>query len=907
MATDSPDAVATSVADAPVEQDGIAATNSLLSSMTLAQQTQQSRQPTETSSTSTSTSSLQKTQSSGELIPPTSRTTSTSNSPHTSRTTSPVRKDSRPTLSTISSTQPSAAAIQRALSAASVPQLGPVPTTDGVSRLPRAPKSLGSMSGETTPQWPLSPRKSPPSSAASSRRGSTKGGHKLELIKAPVINVEPSSLPSPSSIPTKAAAEEVRKTDPQFQVPLPKTTPRGLSGRLTLETVQENTGDTIDASPAASLATADLKPLSRVTEDDKDKREPAETLQPIESGSESAGYKSDQNRGRRESSNTGTIKSKVTNKEGYGTLSSAKSRLAEGKREMTVETETVPSIPQSALNAGDRIAIGRADNSGTIRTKPSVETIRPKKDRKKASQKPRSVTQGTASSKADIFEARVANVVEAENGSSDSDETFVYESNPPEPQRTRRRHSRTPSVTSAHSTADLRSRPFGDDERRIAGKRSMKFSSNQNDFDSPESRSGTVRSTYRTRRTPRYDRERDGRNATLDSELPFTQASKLRSAQLESRYSRPASPRSPHSFQNQQQRAPGDQGIFGRKAEQSFDFDGEGADDERTPLVGSVRTARGGRNRRLHSSGGPRAMDEFYVVHQRSKFSGFVRGCLLGVSVLIGVIICAILFLVFWNRPLYDVHVRGIKNVLATEQELILDLVVGAVNPNALSIQVSDMDINVFARSKHVSKNHTDPDPHRVSFRSVRGRRRFENSDIVLTTECGSYDSCRDLSLHWHAPRDGVDHGTDPMPPDEELDSQTMLLGQVFQFDQPLNFENSIWSRHLTYSVGELKLYKPGNESEEGGTERWAEVLNYPFELIVRGVLKYNLPISSKTQKVAVEASVLVHPEDGVDSSGRERVEEVDHSEHRQWTDWKDSSNKKDDSYSALSSGDKSS
>lgn len=60
---------------------------------------------------------------------------------------------------------------------------------------------------------------------------------------------------------------------------------------------------------------------------------------------------------------------------------------------MTVETETVASIPQSALNA-DR----RNENGGSVKLKASNETIRPKKDRKKPTPKPRSVTQGTGKS-----------------------------------------------------------------------------------------------------------------------------------------------------------------------------------------------------------------------------------------------------------------------------------------------------------------------------------------------------------------------------------------------------------------------------------------------------------------------------------------------------------------------------
>lgn len=67
---------------------------------------------------------------------------------------------------------------------------------------------------------------------------------------------------------------------------------------------------------------------------------------------------------------------------------------------MTVETETVTSIPQAAIGGpqGERVAQGRGDPSGSLRLKPSNETIRPKKDRKKATRKAPSINAGTGRS-----------------------------------------------------------------------------------------------------------------------------------------------------------------------------------------------------------------------------------------------------------------------------------------------------------------------------------------------------------------------------------------------------------------------------------------------------------------------------------------------------------------------------
>lgn len=852
--------------------------------------------------------------------------------------------------------------------------------SEAVSKPPKAPKS-GGASGDNTPRWPTSPRlKSPPPSASNSRRGSAVTTQKKS--ESPSISVQ-SATPQTSTPPPagKQGSDEtgkVQQQPPQLQTPS-KGPLRGASGKSTLETVQENSADDVKPSLAAVRAAADLKPLTKLNEDDGAKAAKGdgegETLSlQGESGSESAGAKVDK---KKDTESIATRPKNGTTKS-YASLASTKSRQAEGKQNMTVETETVQSIPQSAIAAGDRSGGTRNDNSGSVRLKPSNETIRPKKERKKQTQKARSLNQGTgklfsfpselltaqgtfpryrirddqrrvsfgststlnegarvsfsepatprrlaygqhlrdflsmsspiyfprifsdktflrkASSKADIFEARVANAVEDAN-SSDSEETFVYESNPPEPQRRARHHSRTPSVTSSHSVADgQRSagmRSFGDvmDERRVAGKRSMKFSNNAyNDIDSPETKDGSLR-THTPRHFGRFGR--GGSHASMfDPDSPFTQASKLRSQQLQSRHSRPNSPRSPQGAQQHSRTS----GLFGKKTEPSYDFDAEGDDDERTPLVGTVRTPRNGRLPRRISARSANEIDSYYGVRRHSRCGRF-GGCMLGFVVFAAVILSAVAFLVMSNRPMYDVQINQIQNVLASEQELILDLLVGAVNPNALGIAVEDLDVYVFARSKHVGtgefwRGRGEQLTTSTSISTAVGRKRTRRPESLPPQEStASPDDWHDLSIHWHAPTPpltrfghggGVDHGTDP-PDDDDLasDAQTMLLGRVFHFDQGLSFEGSPLKRHVHFSVGELRLEKPGNKTEVGGSERWEHVIQYPFELIVRGVLKYSLPISSRVETAAVRGSVEVKPSndgDGDGGDGGETVVEVE-------------------------------
>jgi hypothetical protein len=225
-----------------------------------------------------------------------------------------------------------------------------------------------------------------------------------------------------------------------------------------------------------------------------------------------------------------------------------------------------------------------------------------------------------------------------------------------------------------------------------------------------------------------------------------------------------------------------------------------------------------------------------------------ILGCVLVLLVAAIVAIC-----VLCSKPLIDVRIKDIRNVLASEAELMLDLHVHAINPNIISVQVSDLDVNIFAKSKHVGTGEFwRSRPHYT-------RKHQQNSSNQMHTS-----SRKPLAIS--APPssivhqlDGVDEGTDPID-DPAADSQTMLLGQIFDFDSPLIFDPSPFRHRSLGSIGEVRLSKPGNSTEQGGSERWEHVLNYDFELIVRGVLKYSSPISSKVHSAKIAGRRLIHP-----------------------------------------------
>lgn len=685
-----------------------------------------------------------------------------------------------------------------------------------------------------SPRWPISPRlRSPPPI----NKTSITSPRKLEQ-DLPSINVQ-----KPAAKLSEQEVKQTTTTDTEVddsQTLGMRTPARGASGaNSTLETVQEisqpNTPSYRLGIDGAIEGGADGSSKILI-----------ETENPIDNAF-GQNYKGKQsNESGSESGGKGEIKMKATASapptalrpsgpatKSYSTTTTAGRGKPSGEgstRNMTVETETVSSIPQIAVGVA-----GGPSNNGSIRAKPSSETIRPKKEKKKTTRKTPSVTSGTASSKADIFEAKVASAVDEAN-SSDSEETFVYESNPPDANdRPRRFHSRTPSATSMASQVDQRngSRSIMDGVHSVAMKKSMKFANSYN-TNTPElpagddDGKGTIRSNMGTGRgtTHHHHIGRWGRNvgnghpSLFDNESPFPNAAKSKiSGNNSPRHSsRPTSPRVGNVRL----------ASNGKKTPLiPYDMD-DGADDERTPLMSSLRSSRSGRSRR------PAASSMRQLEHQASRqnrsFLARFAGCLVLFFMIILVITAFAAFTFATTQPLADVKLLALKNVLASEQDLILDMKVQARNPNVVVVMIDSTDLVLFAKSKYAG---TDSEWwRRPSRRELqRGNRR------------------RDDDPH-DPPIDGSDPGTNP----------NLEIGHVHELDTSLTFEGSPFQHSTSTSIGQIRIDHPGNNTAPAGSERWGRVIQHEFDLIVRGTLKYTLPLSPKLRSVSVEGRVTVKP-----------------------------------------------
>ncbi|KAF4122797.1 Phospholipid metabolism enzyme regulator [Geosmithia morbida] len=760
----------------------------------------------------------------------------------------------------------------RSLSAATIPSLPPKnqETTQIQSPMPRKP--IASDLRED-PRWPVSPRlKSPPphpnnnnnnssSSSSSSNSNSnisndtaTSGNNGNNNASTPsaIRQQEPSPINVPRSSPSPLLTSDSQNTtsgsdteDSQTQSGL--RTP----ARASLETVQEVSlpsspsvaGDAVIARMDERLA---HESDSVFSEEQTPRARPSMSIvygsQDRDSGSDTGSYRPDPIR-----RPTSVPPPPMVQRQ-----SGSVSKAPNPSQNMTVETETVASIPQVALTVTKNEAL-----SNLLKTKPSTETIKPRKEKKRTSRKQSTVGTGNASSKSDIFEAKVAIAIDEAN-TSDSDETFVYDSNPPDgkDRSSRRFHSRTPSATSMVSQADrqnLRS-IYGIMEAgpAHAPKKGMKFVNSVNAGSGGESLNldddgkGTGRSMGGSGRGTarhhhhigRWGRQPgNGHPSLFDNESPFAGSTKPKvNGQSRNSSGPSSSPRNHHHHRHHHS------GLNHKRSNyqlSSYDADdtGGGADDERTPLMGSMN------NRTVRARRGPHSLRqaESQSFERRPSYLTRFAACLVLTMMFLLVITGAIGLMFATSQPMSNIDIVSIGNVVTSEQVLMFDLTVRAHNPNIVVVTVDHANLEIFAKSEHAG---TDSE----WWKMPRGPDEMHTLDDPINDPPLDDDD-------GHGGRGGH-HEHDG---DDEQSRPNVLLGRVTQFDSPLTFEGSLFHKGYSTSTGQMQLPYPGN-STSGGSERWERIYQDEFDLIVKGVVKYTLPLSARIRSATVAGRAHVDP-----------------------------------------------
>lgn len=181
-------------------------------------------------------------------------------------------------------------------------------------------------------------------------------------------------------------------------------------------------------------------------------------------------------------------------------------------------------------------------------------------------------------------------------------------------------------------------------------------------------------------------------------------------------------------------------------------------------------------------------------------------------------------FLLASTKDLSNISIVSIENALVSQDELVFTVVVEALNPGWFTVSVSDIDIDIFAKSGYLDDSASDS---------------ASNSAV-----------------------------------------ETVLLGSVYNFESAITFKGGLFSREVLQEIGEIKLVGPGknltglalrsleaNKVPKGGdndqpdnSEKWETISKHPFDLILRGVLKYNLPLTSSVKSAVVNKIGYIDP-----------------------------------------------
>lgn len=188
--------------------------------------------------------------------------------------------------------------------------------------------------------------------------------------------------------------------------------------------------------------------------------------------------------------------------------------------------------------------------------------------------------------------------------------------------------------------------------------------------------------------------------------------------------------------------------------------------------------------------------------------------CILGIGFIMGFVLAS-------TKDLAEVSVVLLDNAIVSQDELVFNIVIEAVNPGWFSVGMNGLEVDVFAKSGFL--------------REAQG---------------GNHEETQSESV------------------------ETVLLGTIYSMDPYISFPGGIFTHSSVPQLGEVKLLNPGknltalivngndNSTDSDNSEKWAVISRNPFDLVVRGVFKYSLPFSTGQRSAVIQKTQYIDPED---------------------------------------------
>ncbi|CCE81468.1 Piso0_002125 [Millerozyma farinosa CBS 7064] len=173
-------------------------------------------------------------------------------------------------------------------------------------------------------------------------------------------------------------------------------------------------------------------------------------------------------------------------------------------------------------------------------------------------------------------------------------------------------------------------------------------------------------------------------------------------------------------------------------------------------------------------------------------------------------------FIFTTTKNLTNVSIQSIESATVSQDELLFNIVVEAFNPGWFTVAVSDVELDIFAKSGYLGDHDDDDD-----------------------------DDVPEIAV-----------------------VETVLLGTVRQLESELLFDGGFFTRERDVQKAGVKLVSPGRNLTEvsvtkdkpDNSKKWEIISKHPFDLVVRGVMKYTLPFGRSTQSVSVNKVGYIDP-----------------------------------------------
>ncbi|KAI5955042.1 VAC7 [Candida jiufengensis] len=176
-------------------------------------------------------------------------------------------------------------------------------------------------------------------------------------------------------------------------------------------------------------------------------------------------------------------------------------------------------------------------------------------------------------------------------------------------------------------------------------------------------------------------------------------------------------------------------------------------------------------------------------------------------------------FIMATTKDLTEVGITSIENPIVSKDELVFNIVVDAFNPGWFNVDIKEVELDLFARSGYLP-------------------------DVVDKTQMY------------------VKKGSSSKV-------ETVKLGTILSLESEMSFKGGFFSREPTIQKGEVKLLNPGknvtletfsNDTGQDNSRKWEIISENPFDLIITGVLKYDLPLGTSTRSVVVRKTGYIDP-----------------------------------------------